>query len=136
MEKIYSKINGNLLHIIYRLSDMKPGREDIVDPENYIQCAALVMKEGQTFKPHYHIAKKIDQVFPQESWHVISGRVKCVFYDIDLKIIAEPILEAGDTSFSLGGGHNYVCLEEGSRIIEMKIGPYRGQEQDKVFINE
>lgn len=134
MEEIRSKINGNLLHIIYRLSDMKPGRQDIVAPENYIQCAALVMDKGHTFKPHKHIPKKIDEVFPQESWHVISGRVKCIFYDIDDLVLAEPILEAGDTSFSLGGGHNYEALDPCTVVLEFKCGPYRGQEQDKVFI--
>jgi hypothetical protein len=35
------------------------------------------------------------------------GSVKCIFYDIDDTEIATPILEAGDASFTLYGGHTY-----------------------------
>ena len=135
MEKIYSKIEPNkLLHIIVRVEDFKCGRQDIVDAEHYIQCSILNLNKGHTFKPHKHIPKKVESIFPQESWCVLKGSVKCIFYDIDDKIIAEPILREGDASFSLYGGHNYLILEDDSKIFEYKVGPYFGQELDKIFI--
>lgn len=135
MEKIFSKINPErLLHVIVRKEDFKPGRQDLIGADQFIQCSALQLNKGTTFKPHKHKFKAIDQVFPQESWHVLEGRVKCIFYDFDDTIIAEPILEAGDTSFSLFGGHNYELLEDG-KILEYKVGPYWGQEADKKFID-
>lgn len=136
MEKIYSKIDPNkLLHIINRLSDID-NRTDVVDGENFIQCATLKMHKGQTFKPHKHIEKQrsYDKQIAQESWVVIKGSVKCKFYDIDDKIIAEPILGPGDASFTLYGGHTYEILEEDTIVYEYKTGPYEGQELDKVFI--
>ena len=140
MELIYSNVEeGRILHIIKRLSEIeKQGvdRVDIVSPENFIQCSALNMKNGKTFKPHKHIYKNrtYDKLIAQESWIVIKGSVKCIFYDIDNSIIAEPILYSGDASFSLGGGHNYLILEDNTIVYEYKTGPYEGQNLDKEFL--
>ena len=136
MEKIFSKIDPEtLLHIIVRKEDILPGRQDIVSEENFIQCSILNMENGKTFKPHKHIWKeRTRNVIAQESWIVIQGKVKCIFYDLDDTIIAEPILEVGDASFTLEGGHNYVILEDNTLVYEYKTGPYEGQSLDKTFI--
>jgi hypothetical protein len=102
MEKIYSKIYPNkLLHIINRSYEFE-GRKEIIHADNFLQCATLKMEKGKTFPPHKHITK--DRHYPeqiaQESWVVIKGKVKCKLYDLDDTIIAEPILEAGDASFT------------------------------------
>jgi len=136
MEKIYSKVDPTkLLHIIVRVDDMKPGREDIVSPEHFIQCSMLNLDEGKTFRPHKHIWKeRTRNVIAQESWIVVKGSVKCIFYDIDDQVIAEPILYPGDASFTLEGGHNYLILEDGTLVYEYKTGPYEGQALDKTFL--
>jgi len=137
MQKIYSKVNPELLlHLIVRLNDFKEGRQDVVDPSNFIQCSLLNLNEGHTFKPHKHNWRKEgrSEFIPQESWHIVKGKVKCIFYDIDDQIIEEPILNEGDTSFSLFGGHNYLIMENDSKILEYKVGPYEGQKIDKTFI--
>tara|TARA_R110000744_G_scaffold221502_1_gene340510 strand:- start:4606 stop:5016 length:411 start_codon:yes stop_codon:yes gene_type:complete len=136
MKKIYSKINPKkLLHIIVRKTDMEEGRIDVVSGEHFLQCALLNMGKGKTFKPHKHIWKnRTRDVIAQESWIVIEGSVKCTFYDLDDSILAEPILESGDSSFTLEGGHNYTSLKENTLVYEYKTGPYEGQKLDKVFI--
>ena len=136
MEKIYSKVKPEtLLHMIVRKADMQPGRQDIVSENNFIQCSILNMENGKTFKPHKHIWKeRTRNVIAQESWIVVQGKVKCIFYDLDDTVIAEPILEVGDASFTLEGGHNYVILEDNTLVYEYKTGPYEGQSLDKTFI--
>jgi cupin fold WbuC family metalloprotein len=135
MEKIYSKIDGRLLHVINRLKDIT-GRNDIIPEDNFIQCATLKMEKGKTFPPHKHITK--DRHYPkqiaQESWVVIKGSVKCILYDLNDTIISTPILKQGDASFTLCGGHTYEILEEDTIVYEYKTGPYEGQELDKEFI--
>ena len=137
MEKIYSKVDPlKLLHLIVRKEEITPGRQDIVPEENFIQCSILNMEKGKTFRPHKHIWKeKTRNVIAQESWVVIQGSVKCIFYDIDNTIIAEPILYPGDTSFTLEGGHNYFILEDNTLVYEYKTGPYEGQALDKTFLD-
>lgn len=138
MEKIYSKVEPEkLLHIVVRKSDLKPGRSDVVSDEHFIQCAILNMEEGKTFRPHKHIWKeRTRNTIAQESWIVIQGSVECIFYDIDDKIIENPILYPGDASFTLEGGHTYKILEDDTLVYEYKTGPYEGQSLDKVFIDE
>jgi cupin fold WbuC family metalloprotein len=137
MKKIYSKVDpSKLLHIIVRKEDITQGRQDIVSEEHFIQCSILNMEEGKTFRPHKHIWKeRTRNVIAQESWIVIQGSVKCIFYDLDDSIIDEPILYPGDASFTLEGGHNYLILEDNTLVYEYKTGPYEGQALDKTFIN-
>lgn len=139
MEKIYSKINPNkLLHIVVRKEDFADGRQDIVEEDQFIQCSILKMESGKTFKPHRHIWKeRTRNVIAQESWVVIQGSVQAIFYDLDDTILdVDIILNAGDASFTLEGGHNYRILEEQTMVYEYKTGPYEGQSLDKTFIGE
>lgn len=136
MQKIYSKLDPKkLLHIIVRSSDFAELRQDIVPEDQFIQCSILKMESGKTFRPHKHIWKnRTRDVIAQESWVIIKGRVKCSFFDLDNTIIDEPILEAGDASFTLEGGHTYTILEDNTLVYEYKTGPYEGQQLDKEFI--
>ena len=136
MEKIYSKTDPKiLLHLVNRLSEIE-GRTDVAPVEEFLQLATLKMKKGQTFKPHKHITLNKVTNIAQESWIVIKGSVKCIFYDLDDSIIAEPILYPGDCSMTFRGGHNYLILEEDTIVYEYKTGPYLGQKLDKVLLND
>ena len=136
MNKIFSKVEeGKLLHIINRFDEIN-ARNEIVPEDNFIQCATLKMPKGKTFPPHKHITKErhYPEQIAQESWVVLKGSVKCFFYDIDDTIIATEILNSGDASFTLYGGHTYEILEDDTIVYEYKTGPYEGQSLDKKFI--
>lgn len=136
MEKIFSKVNPKkLLHVVTRKSKVMDGRQNIISENNFIQCSFLKLGEGATFKPHKHIWKERTQsVIAQESWVVLQGSVKCIFYDLDDTLLSEHILYVGDASFTLEGGHNYLILEDDTIVYEYKTGPYEGQLFDKTFI--
>lgn len=136
MEKIYSKVDPTkLLHIVVRKSDFQEGRFDVVPENQFIQCSILKMQNLKTFRPHKHIWKAgKEEVIAQESWVVIQGKVKGSFYDLDNSLLCEPVLEPGDASFTLEGGHTYTILCDNTLVYEYKTGPYTGQKQDKEFI--
>jgi hypothetical protein len=135
MEKIYSKVKPDvLLHLINRLDEIE-GRTDVAPVEEFLQLATLKMHKGQTFKAHKHITLMKETNIAQESWLVVRGSVKCIFYDLDDTIIAEPILKPGDCSMTFRGGHNYLILEDDTIVYEYKTGPYLGQQLDKEFLN-
>lgn len=136
MEKIYSQVDPEkLLHIVVREADFKPGRVDLIDVSQFLQCSILNFDKGKTFQPHKHIWKwRKGTVIAQESWVVIKGKVECTFYDIDNTKLATIVLNEGDASFTLEGGHNYLFLEDNCRVFEYKTGPYEGQALDKEFI--
>lgn len=134
---IYSRIEPTqVLHIINRKRDIQPGRVDLVEADQFLQCAALKMQQGKTFKAHRHITQHRDEPkwIAQESWCVISGLVKVILYDLDNTILHEDVLEPGDVSITLNAGHNYLFLAPESIVYEFKIGKYLGQESDKIFI--
>ena len=137
MKKIYSKNNETLLHIINRLSDID-GREDVIPEDNFLQLATLKMPFGKTFRAHKHKWKDNtkSQNIAQESWVVITGKVKCFLYDLDDTLLTTEILEPGDCSITLAGGHNYEILEENTVVYEFKTGPYQGVELDKEFLGD
>jgi cupin fold WbuC family metalloprotein len=136
MKKIYSKIDPEkILHIVVRKDDFKSGRQDIIDESQFIQCSILQMENGKTFKPHKHIWKeRTRNVIAQESWVIIRGSVEVIFYDLDDTVLEKFVLNEGDASFTLEGGHNYKILEEDTLVYEYKTGPYEGQSLDKVFL--
>ena len=133
-KKIYSKDGKTLLHIINRVEEIV-SRQDILPENHFLQLATLTLKQKKTFAAHKHIWKAPigDQVIAQESWVVISGRVKCYFYDLDDSLLETEILNPGDCSITLQGGHNYEILDD-AIVYEYKTGPYLGQKFDKVFI--
>ena len=136
MIKIYSKVQKNkILHMVNRLEDLRP-RTDLVPSENFIQCALLKMNKGKTFPPHKHIKKErtYKEQIAQESWVIIQGSVKCFFYDLNDELLETVVLNQGDASFTLEGGHTYEILEDDTIVYEYKTGPYEGQELDKEFI--
>tara|TARA_R110002051_G_scaffold8568_2_gene35601 strand:- start:5041 stop:5460 length:420 start_codon:yes stop_codon:yes gene_type:complete len=138
MIEIKSKAKDALLHMIYRAEEFTEKRTELVDADQFIQCAYLKMEKGKTFKPHKHIWKypNFKRVIAQESWVIIRGRVKVFFYDIDGELLDTYILNAGDSSFTLEGGHTYEILEDNTLVYEYKTGPYTGQENDKVFLED
>ena len=132
---IYSRIEPTLLlHIINRARDIQPGRVDLVPPDEFIQCAAIRMDQGKTFKPHRHKPGAKVTHITQESWVVIRGMVQVTLYDIDNSILHTDVLEPGDCSITLMGGHNYIAMHDNTIVYEYKTGPYTGQDNDKVMI--
>lgn len=135
MEKIYSKIDNSLLHILNRKSNITNNRLDISPNEEYLQVSCFSLPENKTFRPHYHVPLERITSITQESWVVIQGKIKVFYYDIDQTLIGEYILEQGDCTITFKGGHNYLSLENDSLVYEYKTGPYMGQLKDKEFIN-
>ena len=138
MKKIYSRIDPDkLLHIIHRFYEIEK-RTDVAPEDQFIQLATLRMEQGKTFRPHQHIWKPAprEQVIAQESWVVIKGSVKCHLYDTDGELLKEVVIRQGDCSMTFEGGHTYTILEDDTVVYEYKTGPYTGQANDKVFLDE
>ena len=142
MERIESQAEpGRLLHILFRGSELDEpgvrqcsGRIDICPPEEGLQVAYLKLLNEQTFRPHKHVERRREIPRTQESWIVVRGIVQVVYYDIDNSLIGRRTLNAGDATVTFAGGHTYKSYSTGSRVYEIKTGPYVGTEADKEFI--
>ena len=135
MTLIYSKVDKDkLLHIIHRASEFS-GRKELVSPEHFLQVATLELDKGKEFDPHKHIWKTLESnmSIAQESWVIIRGQVEVTFYDLNDEVLVSHVLNPGDISITLYGGHGYRVLED-TLAYEFKTGPYFGQAMDKEFI--
>ena len=137
VKKIYSEIEeGMLLHIICSPSEIDQPRTDIVASEEFLQLAVLKYEKGRTFVPHKHIIKEVPRAsITQESWVVLKGKVKAIFYDLNDEVLTTEILNEGELSITFHGGHNYEILEDDTLVLEYKTGPYYGQTRDKESLN-
>jgi len=135
MRNLYSKVDPTvLLHIVNKQSDITYDRCNMTPDEEYLQVSSFRLNNGKTFKAHKHIENNRHTTITQESWIVIKGKIKAILYDLDDTVLEEVILEQGDCSITLRGGHNYLCLEDDSVVYEYKTGPYFGIDKDKVLI--
>ena len=136
MEHVYSQVNpGVLCHLVNRLEDITD-RTNVSTDDQFLQLATLRLPCGHTFRAHQHIWKPVPvgTVIAQESWVVIRGSVRVMFYDTDGTLLTTVDLGPGDASMTFQGGHNYLILEDDTVVYEYKTGPYQGQALDKVFL--
>ena len=137
MEKYFSLSNPkDPTHLIFRYEDFY-GRQNLVNPAEFLQVAALELKDGEEFKPHVHIWKdlEINKSVAQEAWVVIEGSIDVELLDPDSKIIGTTILNVGDCCITLSGGHRYKSVGN-SRVFEFKSGPYLGDVLDKFYVSD
>ena len=90
--------------------------------------------KGHKIAPHIHNLIPRQVFYTQEVLIVRYGRVKVNLYSSNKEYIGSRILEVGDIILLCGGGHSFEILEETS-MIEVKQGPYTGDE-DKVIFEE
>jgi hypothetical protein len=135
MNKIYSKLDKQLLHIIFKIENICEGRNEISPEDEFLQVSCSMLNCGKKFKAHKHIENIRNSNITQESWIVIVGKIKIFCYDIDDSLIFEDILKKGDCMITFRGGHTMECLEEGTVVYENKLGPYLGHDKDKKNIN-
>ena len=135
IKTIYSIIEPEImLHQVVKPKNTSPGRINVSPDHESLQVAHIGLKFNQTFKPHRHVFHDRNMPMAQESWVVISGKVKVFHYDLDDNIINESILLPGDCTITYRGGHNYLALGEKTLVYEIQTGPYHGVKNDKTFI--
>ena len=138
MKKIYSKITPNLLlGIITDLTDFDKPRNELIEPDNFLQGALIRVNAGDSFRPHRHLDKEVTfkTTKAQECWVVVKGTIKCSFYDLDDSLLEQVNIREGGLCINLHGGHTFECLEDFTFVAELKSGPYFGQAKDKIFID-
>lgn len=93
------------------------------------QLAHIEHPKGYEIDPHVHNAAHRDIAWTQEVLFIKRGKVQVDIYDQDRVYLESRVLGTGDVILLAHGGHGFMMLEE-SEIIEVKQGPYTG-EQDK-----
>ena len=132
IEKIEN--NGELLALIMRNSYNKSGLNFLTREEHSFQVGIHNVKKGARYKAHKSLPfKKLENFKTNKIYYVKEGKVGVDIYDKKDKKVNYVNLNAGDLILFVEGGHGLDILKD-SKVIEIKQGPYRGVEQDKVFL--
>lgn len=131
MEQIKDK-QDNLLCIVYRDSDWTEGLNFITDNPLFIQVGSWWYQSGKRLAKHKHNLVPREANITQEMVYVKSGSMKATIYDQEMEFVTELVLKTGDLAIMAYGGHGYEILEDNTKIIEAKNGPFVSVEVDKV----
>lgn len=129
--------NEQILAIILRSSFKEDGIH-FFTPDSFSQQLGYMNRpSGYVIEPHDHNPVKRTVTWTQEVLFVRKGRVRLDLYDSRRSYLESRILEAGDVALLAYGGHGFMMLED-SEIVEVKQGPYAGNEDKTRFkmVNE
>jgi hypothetical protein len=72
-----------------------------------------------------------------EILYVVSGSVHADIYSEELELTAEIVIKQNELLVCLSGGHGYKILENNTRVLEIKNGPYFGSDIDRTrFVSQ
>lgn len=130
VENIYYK--DLLLAIILRANYRFDGI-DFFTPNHFSQQLGYMNRpQGYVIQPHLHNFVTREVNFTKEVLLIKSGRVRVDFYNDEKNYLESRILNLGDVILLAFGGHGFEMLEA-SEIIEIKQGPYAGDEDKTRF---
>jgi len=123
---------GEVLAVIVRADFAKDGIE-FFTPDHFSQQLAYMKRPaGHVIEAHEHNPVPREVSYTREVLFVRSGRMRVDFYDADKCYLESRIVVGGDVILLAVGGHGFEMLEE-SEIIEVKQGPYPGEEDKTRF---
>jgi|TARA_B110000240_G_scaffold166937_1_gene188491 hypothetical protein len=129
------KINdskGDLLCIVYKDEDWVEGLNFITDNSLFIQVGSWWYDNGKNLAKHKHNIVSREANITQEMVYVKSGSMLATIFDQEMNFVEEIVLKEGDMAIMAYGGHGYKILEDNTKIIEAKNGPFVSVEVDKV----
>jgi len=102
-------------------------------PGNYSQQVGYMNRpDGYVIPPHVHNPVKREVSYTKEVLFIKSGSVRVDFYSEEQEYLESKILYKGDVILLAFGGHGFKMLEP-SEIIEVKQGPYAGDDDKTRF---
>jgi len=105
----------------------------LTDSANPLQLGMNFYKAGEVIRAHYHLQRQIEtNSVVQEFLLIGAGRAFLRLYGAaDQREFAGRQLETGDMVLLLAGGHS-LDVQDDTKIVEIKLGPYDGKTKDKV----
>lgn len=133
IEVITSSTDSDVLAIIVGRGSGDTGINFVTEHPMTHQLALLNWPRGHQIVAHVHNAVKREIHSTQEILFVRSGQVRVDLYRNDKSYECSRELGEGEVILLVSGGHGFEMLED-SDIVEIKQGPYLGEEEKTRFI--
>lgn len=107
----------------------------LTPPDYPFQIGLLGHEAGNRIRAHIHppVERCTDKLM--EYLLVQSGSVRVHVYGDDGTLVRIVTLGTGDSILLAGGGHGFDILED-TQMVEVKQGPYVGQELTKTYLEK
>lgn len=129
--------DGELIARVVRRNDLweGDGLQFLSGPHEFIQIGTWRYQEGTVLADHAHNSFERSATITQEAVFVIKGALRARLFNREDVLVEELKLDAGDLLVCLAGGHGYEVLDDDTRVLEFKNGPYAGPEMDRRRFN-
>tara|TARA_Y100000310_G_C20213598_1_gene592490 strand:- start:58 stop:471 length:414 start_codon:yes stop_codon:yes gene_type:complete len=124
--------NGQTYALFFSKNMTTDSIQFLTEDEDAFQVGLMEREEGYTVEPHQHTERPIELSTVSEFIYVEKGKVKVTVFDEEWNELDQHELSGGDSLLFLRGGHSLEVLEA-ARMIEVKQGPYPGEENAKIF---
>lgn len=125
---------GEMIAIIIRHTFTQPGIT-FVTPDNYSQQLAYMKHpQGKIIQAHVHNPVQREVLHTKETLVIKQGVLRVDLYSEEQMYLESRLLYAGDVILLAGGGHGFEVIES-LEMIEIKQGPYAGDQDKTCFDN-
>ena len=132
---VMSRIEQNVrIATIVNVAEFVDYRLDLCDESEALQVSGRCLAAETFVPPHRHNLLERTTTSTTESWVVFSGSIECNLYDLDGEKLLTRTLACGDCVILFNGGHSLRVIDNDTRMLEFKNGPYLGQTKDKEFL--
>lgn len=126
--------SGEVLAIVVTANSKADGISFLTDPSDQFQVGLLGWPKGHVIDAHTHVPLERRISRTSEVLFIRSGAVTMSLYSDDGSHLINHELRGGDVVVLLSGGHGFTMLEP-SQIVEIKQGPYLGEQEKIRFEN-
>ena len=128
--KVY-EYDNQVYCILYKDEDWIKGLNFITKDDYFIQAGSWWYDKGKKLDEHKHLEYKRITNITQEMVYVKEGSMRVNLYTDNQIYLKSFNLSKGDLSVLASGGHGYEILEDNTKIIESKNGPFISVDKDK-----
>jgi len=121
------KEDGFTLAIVDNFNNFEKGLHFYGSKYDFLQVGSFCYNKDQVMRNHRHIFRPRVNIKTQEIVVVFSGSVEARTYskeDGSNTLVDTCVLHAGDIYISYWGGCGFTVLENDTRMLEAKNGPY------------
>lgn len=128
------ELDGQVVAIFHKADAWKEGLDFLTPNQHLIQAGTWWYNAGKDLRAHRHTSNPRTADRTEETIVIQSGRLRVDLYDKKNQLFHSEELVAGDIGVILEVGHGYHVLENNTKVVEVKNGPFTSVEADKEFI--
>lgn len=122
---------GKILARLIEPDDWKKGLGFFSNDQEFIQVGTWFYDKGKQLQNHVHNEFARTAYRTCETVYMVSGRMRVDLYTLEKNFVESFEVVQGDTLILLESGHGYEILDDSTKVLEIKNGPFMGVDVDK-----